>query len=430
MTTSSEVYAPSAAGAAGRRDPSLPFLIGGIVLLLVSIGLLFTGSAADPVRPFLGYLVGLTFWTSILVGMLFLVMIWWMFDSGWSVIIRRQMEFFLVGFVVIAVAFLPLVFLAISGSDVVAWTWIDETREKPGTFGTVAEDTLFLAKAAYLNVPFFTARFILIFAAWIGLAFLLRQWSFRMDETGDHKYVLWSRRLSAVGLFIAALVTTMAAMDWFMSLNYHWFSTMYGIWFFSASMRAALAATVIILFWQAGRKEGLRGLIQPTHFYFMGCLMLAFTVFWAYISFSQYFLIYSANIPEVTFWYNIREKTVEGALNAWWWVSMALIFLHFLVPFLFLLFHKNKFGKPLLLIAVWILFFHIIDIYWNILPQKLSAEGLLGYTERGFVPHLTDLTAFLAVGALVIWAFLRSASKHRPIPIRDPRIRESLNLHE
>ena len=158
--------------------------------------------------------------------------------------------------------------------------------------------------------------------------------------------------------------------------------------------------------------------------------MLAFTVFWAYISFSQYFLIYNANIPEETFWYNMREMNFDGTKNSWWWVSMGLIFMHFFFPFLYLLWYKNKFSSRLRFIAIWILVFHFLDLYWNIVPQKLATDSHGGYTVRQFGISWIDITMFLGVGAVVIWAFLKSAAKERPIPIRDPRIEESINCHE
>src|SRR5690606_19106353 len=128
----------------------------------------------------------------------------------------------------------------------------------------------------YLNQGFFALRFAIYFAVWSGLAWAFRTWSFRMDTTGDPKYVHRSRRLAAAGLFLSAFATSFAAIDWFMSLNYHWFSTMFGVWFFSASIRAALSGGVLVLFYLAGRADGLKGIIRPAHFYLMGCLMFAF----------------------------------------------------------------------------------------------------------------------------------------------------------
>lgn len=434
MSTRSNFMTAGIAAASGQTGQGANrFLTAGVVLMLISLaGLLFTTHAADPARPFMGWMVSVTFWLSILIGMQFLIMIWWMFDSGWSVIIRRQFEHMITAFPILGLLMLPLLILGLTDmeSGKVAWVWMNLDAPVAGTNGVVADDVLYLHKAAYLNNGFFALRFVLYFAVWSGLAWAFRRWSFDMDVTGDHKNVLYSRRLAAFGLFFSAFATSFAAIDWFMSLNFHWFSTMFGVWFFSASMRAGLSAGVLLLFYLASRSDGLKGIIKPAHFYLMGCIMLAFTVFWAYISFCQYFLIYSANIPEETFWYNIRELAKEGGKSSWWWVSMALMFLHFIFPFLWLLFRRNKENGRLKFIAIWILVFHLLDIYWNIIPQKLPAENLLGYLPRQFSFHWMDLTTFLGVGALVIWAYLRSASRHRPIPVRDPRINESLNCHE
>jgi hypothetical protein len=431
MSSSSEAISGIAGSMAKRPAPV--WLAGlGAGLILVSFVLLFSGSAADPARPFLGWLIGISFWLSVLIGMLFLTMIWWMFDSGWSVIVRRQFEHAFAAFPWLAVIFLPLVVISAfnAGSGQVPWIWMNLEAFVPGGHGTVAEDVLYVHKAPYLNIAFFVARYVAIFTVFCGLAYFLRKWSFDMDRTGDHANVHRSRKLSAVGLFLCAFAATLASVDWFKSLSYHWFSTMYGVWFFAASMRAGLAVGMLAMFYQWSKPDGLKGILKPAHFYLMACLMFAFTVFWAYISFSQYFLIYSANIPEETFWYNIREMNKDGSKNSWWWVSMALIFLYFFVPFLYLLWHKNKFGSKVKFMAVWILVFHLVDLYWNIVPQKLPGYDDHSYIVRQFGIHLADVTMFIGVGAVVIWAYLRSAAKERPIPIRDPRIEESLNCHE
>jgi hypothetical protein len=434
MSTSSDVLS-NAAAAVGSKTPgnrSTQFLIAGLILIVISAAGLFMGSEADPARPFMGYILGISFWLSILIGMLFLLMIWWMFDSGWSVVIRRSIEHAISAFPYLALIFLPLVLMSLlsPGSSAVPWIWMDQSALVAGGHGTVGQDVLYVAKASYLDRAFFVGRYVIYFGVWTVLALLFRKWSFDMDRTGDHGNIHRSRKLAAVGLFLCAFATTFAAIDWFKSLNYHWFSTMYGVWFFAASMRAALSATVLSMFYMASREDGLKGILKPVHFYLMGCIMLAFTVFWAYISFSQYFLIYNANIPEETFWYNIRELTTEGLKSSWWWVSMGLVFLHFFVPFLFLLWYKNKFGSRLKFIAIWILGFHLLDLYWNILPQKLATDAHGHYSIRQFNINWVDVTMFLGVGAIVIWAFLKSAAKERPLPIRDPRIEESVNCHE
>lgn len=434
MSAQSDIISPTtaASGRAGPESNARKFLLAGIVFIVISLIGLFFGGQEDPARPFIGWIVGISFWLSICIGMLFLLMIWWMFDAGWPVIIRRQLEHALSAIPWIGLIFLPLVILSLFANDggPVAWIWMQANAPVPGGHGTVDHDVLYLSKAPYLNVAFFVFRVVLYFGIWAGLAAAFRRWSFAMDETGDHKYVHYSRMLSAAGLFLCAFATTFAAIDWFKSLNYHWFSTMYGVWFFSASMRAALSATVIILLYKATKPDGLKGIVKDSHFYLMGCLMLAFTVFWAYISFSQYFLIYNANIPEETFWYNMREIGADGMKNSWWWVSMGLIFMHFFFPFLWLLWYKNKFRMRILFISVWILVFHLLDLYWNIVPQKLPEENVLGYVTRPFGIHLIDITMFAGVGAIAIWAYLRSCNRYRPIPIRDPRIQESISYHE
>jgi hypothetical protein len=217
-----------------------------------------------------------------------------------------------------------------------------------------------------------------------------------------------------------------------MSISYHWFSTMYGVWFFSASMRAGLAIVVIACFILAA-KGPLKRLYNRAHRYNLGCLCFAFTVFWAYISFSQYFLIYNANIPEETFWYNIRELNANWSPNSWWFVSLfGLVLCYFLVPFFYLLFYNNKVTSGrLLFICCWILFFHLIDLYFNILPTQKPYDGnVVGYKVQEFIPTIFDLASLVGIGGICVWAFLRSLKKTEIIPIHDPRIEESINYHE
>ncbi|KAF0093009.1 MAG: hypothetical protein E1N59_3266 [Puniceicoccaceae bacterium 5H] len=433
MSSSSDAISPSlAASNSGRKEPSTIFLIAGAVLLAISTILLFvTGSEADPARNFSGWIVGVSFWVSIIIGMLFITMIWYLFDSGWSIVMRRQVEHAFAATPWLLVCFLPIIALVVldPGSAKVAWTWLGHAKMSPGGHGSVEQDVLYQAKSGYLNYGALLIRFFGVFAVWIVLTQCFRKWSLKMDETGDHKYVHWARKLSAAGIPLCAAATTIAAIDWFKSMNYHWFSTMYGVWFFAASMRAGLAAIVLAMFWQSRRDGGLKGILKPAHAYLMGCIMLAFTIFWAYISFSQFFLIYSANIPEETFWYNMRELTEEGMKNSWFVISRLLIYGYFFVPFLWLLFYTNKFGWRIIAAASYILVFHLIDLYWNILPQELVGEHHEIFT-RGFSIMPVDILTWLGTGCIFLWAYLKSSNQYRPIPIRDPRILESLNPNE
>jgi len=169
----------------------------------------------------------------------------------------------------------------------------------------------------------------------------------------------------------------------------------------------------------------------------LACLSLAFTVFWAYISFSQYFLIYSANIPEETFWYVIREINPNtGEQSGWFWVSMGLIFGHFFFPFLYLLFYQNKVNGPrLVFIVSWILVFHLLDLYWNIIPgREISPGAYVGFEARPVLgTHLVwGIFSLVGIGCLCAWSVLKSFTSQAAeiIPIRDPRILDSLHHHE
>lgn len=412
------------AEAISKKYSGLSLIIGVVGIGIALVGIFFGLQDHEP-RNLLSYLLGIAFWLSVLVGMLFLTMIWHTFDAGWPVIVRRQLEHFLGGFKFLGLLFLPLLILPFFGQDyAILWKWMNPDY--------VDGDLIYEAKAIYLEKNWFVIRTLLYFAVWIGLAECFRRFSFTQDNDGDAKWTSFSRKLAAPGIVFAALATTFAAFDWFKGLEFHWFSTMYGVWFFAGSMRAALAVTVLIVVWLASYGY-LKGILNQGHRYLLGCLCLAFTIFWAYITFSQYFLIYMANIPEETFWYNIREINETGEKNSWWWVSMGLIFGHFFGPFLFLLFYNSKIRvKALVFAALWILFFgHMCDLYFNIVPGKIyDSASVLGYQIRQFSVSLFDVASIVGMGGFLFWGFFQSMKKQEIIPIRDPRILESVHFHE
>ena len=370
-------------------------LLGGSFLGL-GIGLigLFTGLSSGTKEPFIGWLWGCAFWLSIAIGMLMLIMIFRVFNSQWTPVVRRQLEHGLAAFPWLALCFAPLLLIALFGGDNsgILWSWInpDNIAYAPHHLQgeedlTVADDVLHQKKSGYLNLYFFSFRLILYFGIFCGLSHWLRKVSFTQDKDGDPNWTHLGMKISAAGIPAAALALTFGAFDLFMSLEYQWFSTMYGVWFFASAIRAALAVTIIGCLYLS-TKGSLKGIYNQAHQYDLACLSLAFTVFWAYISFSQYFLIYSANIPEETFWYTIREINPNtGERSGWFWVSMGLIFGHFFFPFLYLLFYRNKIvGPRLLFIVIWILVFHLLDLYWNIIPGREIIPGTgVGYETRG-----------------------------------------------
>ena len=436
---SAETATPSLTAATGlpttlptqAKLPDLARNIGLVGLAIAFIGLLF-----DPDRNGRAWLIGYGFWFAIAVGTLFCVQITYIFDAGWSTIIRRQWEHVLAAFPWLFVLILPVAviipFLNWLGLTGVTWIWMDTDAMLPGPHAqTVDSDILYQKKSPFLNVPFFTVRLLMYFAVFSALAVLLRFFSVENDVYPTPQNYSACRKISGLGIFLTAGAMTFAAFDWFMSLSFHWFSTMYGVWFFATSMRAALAFTVILCFFLSTRGP-LKGLMTESHYYLLGCMKLAFTVFWAYISFSQYFLIYHANIPEETFWYNLRQLDVNGEHSTWWNVGLFLVFGNFLVPFLLLLWYKIKVTpKWLMFLSVYILAVTIIDLYYNILPSKVAdATTAAGY----FIRQLTlgsgllfDFAALVGVGGIFVWAILRSMKRHAPIPVRDPNILESLN---
>ncbi len=393
-------------------------LIIGLVALAASVIGFFMG----PKQAAASWLLAVTFWTSMAIGMLFLIMIHHIFDAGWSTILRRPLEHAVSVFPWLALLFFPLVALSLFYDPAILWKWMDPNFDltKVGGHSTVGQDILWAKKSGYLSISFFTIRYLFYFGALTLLASRFRFHSFAQDQDGQVSHTLSMRKWAAAGLPIVALCATFASIDWIKSLDYHWFSTMFGVWFFAGSMRLALASLVLISLFLV-REGRFKGVLSQSHLYDLGNIMLAFTVFWAYISFSQYFLIWNANVPEETFWYVLREE------GNWKFVGFFLIFGHFLFPFLYLLGYRNKIlpGR-IAFISAWFILAQLIDFYYNIMPNMLDSDGV----PFAFRISIWDITSLLAVGGICAWAFLNSLNRTKIIPIRDPRILESVNHHE
>ncbi len=416
MSASHAATAHAIPAAPPRLAKAGPFLVAGAALAALALAGALLG---DPKRVAFSWLIGVSFWSAISLGVLLLVMIHHIFDAGWSTILRRPMEHWLAAFPVLAVAFAPLLLVSLFVDQDIIWKWLDHDR--------VAGDILWVKKAAFLSPVTFTISSVVFFGAWIWLSSRLRRHSFAQDEDGLVEHTHANRRTAAFGIPLTALTLTGAALYWMMSLEYHWFSTMYGVWYFANSMRAALALLTILALYLVSRGV-FDGIFKTAHLLNLGNIMLAFTVFWAYVTFSQYFLIWNANIPEETFWYNLRELNLEsGERNSWWHVGMVLLFGHFFLPFFFFLGHHNKKSPArMTAICLWILAIVLLDMFYNILPSIKLPSG----DAVPFGVTLWDVAAVASIGALCFWAFLRSFGRTRCIPIRDPRIVESLNCHE
>ncbi|MEX2580634.1 MAG: hypothetical protein WD342_16375 [Verrucomicrobiales bacterium] len=285
--------------------------------------------------------------------------------------------------------------------------------------------TLLFAKRGYLNEGFWYLRYVFYFVVLTGIALTMRGWSIKLDKDGDPKWFRWMRRWSCGFLPFFAIAWTFLVFDWLMALDYAWFSTMWGVYLFAGCALNSMGVLVLVL--TGLRKAGyLKNVVTTEHYHLMGKLMLTFVVFWAYIAFSQYFLIWYANITEETKFYLTR--------NTEFWNAYTITFLvagHFFIPFGILLLRQVK-KLPLVLsaVAIWNLVMHVCDVYWIIIPERgpslTAGSGDVSMT----IPWawVFDLIAFLSVAGIFGFFLLRQLSSASLFPCRDPRLDESLNV--
>jgi hypothetical protein len=373
---------------------------GGLTALLTLIGLI--GALASARQFAFSYLTAFVFAVSIAIGSLFWIMIHHLSSAGWSVVVRRLFENLTLCLFALVLLFLPV---ALELSSL--YGWMDAEAN--------ASDPLWQAKGGYLNAPWFLVRAAVYLLCWAGLAWRLRSWSVRQDQSGDPALTRKMNAVSAWGMLLLALTSTYTAFDWLMSLDYRWYSTMYGVYFWAGSIVSSLAAltlTVVIL--RAG--GWLRNTITAEHLHDLGKLLLAFTIFWAYIAFAQYLLIWYANLTDETPWYLVR---LEGG---WRSVTVFLMLGHFVVPFVVLLGRRAK-RSPLILglVAAWLLALHYLDLYWQVMPILHPREA---------APHWLDIVWLLVFIGVVALGVLYGMKKSALLPVRDPRLSESLRFHE
>jgi hypothetical protein len=348
------------------------------------------------------YLVSYCFFLSISLGALFFVALQHLVRAGWSVAVRRLAELLAANTGCMAILFLPvLVPLLLGRTGLYAWANAD----------LVAADAGLQWKEPYLNVPFFAVRAVVYFLVWVFLARFYLSHSTRQDESGDTALTRRMEKRSAVALILFGLSVTFASFDWLMSLEPHWFSTIYGLYFFAGAVVAFFAAMILVAL--ALQKGGwLARSITTEHYHELGKLLFGFIVFWGYIAFSQYMLIWYANIPEETGWYVDRQS------GPWAAVGLAMVFGHLLIPFFGLLSRESKRRRILLAAwAGWMLLFHWVDLYWLVMPTFAPKHLPFG---------LTDLCCFIAVGSLFLAGLSWIARGRALVPLKDPRLNESL----
>ncbi len=379
------------------------FGLGIVGLLLTLVGYFVTGARGQAAHS---YLIAFSYWLGISVAFLIMVAIFHTAKAKWLIVLRRTMETGAASVVIFIPLFLVLLFMV---KDLYPW-WPKSPLAEHIT-GLEAEH-LSHKQHGYLNPTFFYIRQVIYFAVWAFVAWRLRSWSLRQDETGELDLTVKQRRFSPGALPFLALTITFASFDWLMSLTPLWQSTIFGVYYFAGSFLAAFCILTIVT--ANARGVNLFGsVVKLDHFHNLGKLMLAFTAFWAYIAFSQFLLVWIANIPEEAPWYGLR------IFGPWRPLSIALFFLHFLLPF-FTLLSRNLKLKPRLLavVAVYILVIHAVDLYWLVWP------ALTG--EAGPTFHWTLVTAFLGVGGISVGFALMQARNRFTLPVKDPYIAESL----
>jgi hypothetical protein len=374
----------------------------GLALVCAGIILYVIGYSIEPRRAAFNNLINFLFFTSIAVGALFLIALEYIAGAVWSVPMRRVNEF-LAGLIPFApLLAIPLFF---HFHDLFRWTHTN----------LIVTDELLAAKAPYLNSDFFILRFAATFVLWILFYWFFTRNSLKQDSKNDTEADRYTRnniRLSAIFLPMFAGTITFFAIDWAMSLEPHWFSTIIGIYYFSGTVVAALAAAtyIIIRFHETGRLPGLR----RDHFYSLGSLMFAFVNFWAYIAFSQFMLIWYANLPEETFWFMNHWR------QGWQAVSILLIIVQFAVPYLVLLPQEAKLDpKRLKFIALWLLVAHWLDLYWLVMPTY-DASVTFGWME---------LSLPVLVIGLIITVVAWKTKKHNLMPLSDPKFKRGIEFH-
>lgn len=375
----------------------------GMTLLVVGIVLGVAAFFVDHTRAVYNYLIVFTFMISIGVGALFLIALEYIVGADWSVPIRRVVEFFAAIIPLLALLVIPLL---LNVGELFHWSHPE----------AIAEDKILNAKAPYLNVSFFIIRVFVLIGLWSLFYFFFIRNSKKQDSSKDQKLTTINIRLSAIFIPIFAFTITISAIDWLMSIEPHWFSTIIGVYFFAGTVIAALAAVTLatVLLKENGY---LHPAMTNDHLYSLGALLFAFVNFWGYIAFSQYMLIWYADLPEETFWF---MQKWEGS---WAIFSVGLIIIKFLVPYIVLVSQPSKMDpKKLKFISVWLLFAHLYDLFWFVMPEMEELSG-------GYSFSWIDLVFPIAAVGLIILVFNMKAKKENLIPIGDPKLQRGLDFH-
>lgn len=383
---------------------ALALKVGAVGLVACAFGYGFA-----PEHFFRSWLIAYLLFLGIALGSMGLLMVQHLSGGAWGVF-RRVFEASSRTLPLMAVLFLPV---AVGMTSLYPWSHPE----------LVQNDAVLTHKAPYLNSVFFLIRALFYFVGWTAIAWTLSRWSRQQDE-GDMSVNIKLQYLSGGGIVFYTLTATFASVDWLMSLNPHWYSTLFGFLFVGGQGLSALAFTIIVSAFLV-RRAPMASLLKPSHFHDLGKLSLAFVMLWAYFNFSQYLLIYAANLLEEIPYFIARIT------HGWQYLAIFLVLFHFAVPFSLLLSRNNKrMPRRLVWVALAILVVRYVDLIMLVSPE-FDAAGVnlhmeAGEHEGGFYLHWLDLAAPLAVGGLWVWMFLTQLAQRPLLAFRDPYLRESL----
>jgi hypothetical protein len=362
------------------------------------------------------YVTSYAYFLSIAIGALLFLALQHVTRAGWSVTVRRLTEIVCGTFPLLAVLFIPILLFVIMDDKFHVYPWAATHADAAAAHGG-ADDGRMDVKQSYLSISFFVVRWVFYFAIWIGLAQVFRSNSLKQDDNGDPNLTRRMEAVSAPGLALLALTLSFASFDLLMSLEPRWFSTIFGVYFFIGSMAGFMATLILVSAW-LGRRGLLGEHINVEHRHDLGKWLFTFVFFWGYIAFCQYMLIWYGNLPEETMWFETRGATTAvGQAVPWWKISIALLVLHFIVPFVGLLSrHVKRSQRMLQFWAVWMLVMHWVDMWWLVMPQYDKTILTLGLPELG---------CLLGLGGACAAAMAKAAGDRPLIPTRDPRLGEA-----
>jgi hypothetical protein len=387
---------PYAAPADVDRIQRLGLVAGGAGAVLCLLGLFLS-----PAYFFRAWLVGWVFWMGVSLGCLAISMIHHLSRGAWGLVVRRVLEAATRTLPLLLVLFLPIAF---GMQELYEWARPEAVRG----------DELLQHKQAYLNQPFFFVRLIVYFLLWGGFALVLNRLSLRQDREGDAGLTRRMQYIAAAGIVAYSLAVTFAAVDWLMSLQPHWFSTIYGVWLMGSQGLSALAFTIVMAVFLS-RREPLAGLIQPRHFHDWGKLLFAFVMLWAYFSFSQFLIIWAGDLPEEISFYLARIR------GGWGFLALAIVVGQFALPFGLLLSRDVKRdARRLGAVALAILVMRWLDLLWQVEPA---------FHEQNAAFYWLYLAAPVAIGGLWLFVFVRELKKRPLLPPNDPYLAEAI-AHE